>query len=416
MSDAIGMTATTGPTPQIVLTPEQSRALDAIGAWLSTSPTSRAPVLKLFGIAGVGKTTIARYVASLLDGPTRYVAYTGRACEMLRRKGMPAQTVHSALYLPMSERNDELTKLRADLDAATDDAVARRLMRRIEALDAPKFVLRSSDPSDPRGSPLAGAALIVADEMSMLSKTEAEDLLSFKIPLLVLGDPGQLPPIEGRGYFSHGALDILLTEIHRQALDSPVIRLADAARNRRPLKLGQYGTSRVMAQRDVTPAMALAASQILCGKNKTRVELIADLRRFAGIDAPLPVAGEKLICLRNNPRSNLFNGSELVLTNDVHDDPSKPYLVRVPTDKGEFVAYRDCFERPERIKAMPYGKRAVADEFDWAAALTVHRAQGGEWPDVLFWDDKFLVWAPEDRARLLYTAVTRAQDSITVAV
>lgn len=414
MNDIVPIAAPSpAPTPSITPTVEQSRAIDVVSVWLKNGSS---PVLKLFGVAGTGKSTIAKHIADALDGQTSYVAYTGRACDILRRHGMPAQTVHSALYLPMSERNDELVKLREDLETCTDPIKERRLISRIESLSEPKFIRRSSDPDDPRRSPLVESELIIADEMSMLSKAEADDLLSFKIPLLVLGDPGQLPPIEGRGYFSTGQPDVLLTQIHRQALDSPIIQLAMAAREKRPLKIGTYGTSRVLARRDVQQDLACSVSQVLCGSNKTRLELTKELRAFKGYDSPLPQSGEKLICLRNNPRSGLFNGSELVLTGDVTDDPDKPYFVRVPTDKGVFRAYRDCFERPERLKAMDYRKRAAADEFDFSSVLTIHRAQGGQWESVLFWDDRMFSWDADLYSKLRYTAISRAEDRVVVAI
>lgn len=410
---AIATSPLPSPSTAIRLTPEQTRALDSVARWLKSHD---GPVYKLFGCAGVGKSTIARYVADSIDGSVAYVAYTGRACDILRRRGMPARTVHSALYLPISERSEELGKLRDELAQSTDDTKSKRLIARIERLSQPQFVLRSDDPDDPRCSPLIGCDLIIADEMSMLSKQEADDLLSFDIPLLVLGDPGQLPPIEGRGHFSTGEPDFLLTEIHRQALDSPIIQLATAAREGRPLKLGSYGSSAVIQRRAVERDLILGVSQVLCGSNKTRLQLIEDIRGFQGHEGLLPLKSEKLICLRNNPRTGLFNGSELVTSDDVYDDPDYDYFVRVPTERGEFKAYRDCFERPEHLRAMAYGKRAAADEFDFAACLTVHKAQGGQWPSVLFWNDGMWRWDPQIYRRLIYTALTRAEDRIVVAI
>ena len=74
----------------------------------------------------------------------------------------------------------------------------------------------------------------------MVGEDMARDLMSFKKPILVLGDPGQLPPIKGEGAFTNVAPDIMLTEIHRQAAESAIIRLATMAREGQPIGFGSY--------------------------------------------------------------------------------------------------------------------------------------------------------------------------------
>ena len=61
--------------------------------------------------------------------------------------------------------------------------------------DGPQFVLN-------RQSPAAKADLIVIDECSMVDEELGRDLLSFGQPVLVLGDPAQLPPVKGGGFFT----------------------------------------------------------------------------------------------------------------------------------------------------------------------------------------------------------------------
>lgn len=389
-------------TDAITLTPEQSRALDAVGQWLKTRDQ---PSFKLWGVAGVGKTFLAKYLASQQDGTVAFVAYTGRACEMLRRNGCPARTIHSALYLPMAERGEELTKLRDELSTCADPVKERRLIRRIEELSQPKFVLRGN-------SPLRDASLIIADEMSMIAENEANDLLSFGVPLLTLGDPGQLPAIEGRGFFSSGEPDFLLTEIHRQAKDSPVLQLAHAAREGRPLRPGYHGESRVIGRRQVDKDTALGVAQILSGSNKARIQLNNENRALRGFEG-WPRAGEKLICLRNNPRSGLFNGSQIELIADAVEKSDA--LLTLTTADAEYVCYKLCFTAPEHLKAMPWQKRAGYDEFDFSYALTVHRAQGGQWASVLVWDDLWK-WDPAMHRKVLYTAISRAEERVVVAL
>ena len=64
------------------------------------------------------------------------------------------------------------------------------------------------------------------DECSMVDAELGRDLMSFDVPVLVLGDPAQLPPIQGGGFFTEAEPDAMLTEVHRQAQDDPIVRLS----------------------------------------------------------------------------------------------------------------------------------------------------------------------------------------------
>src|SRR5919107_1831700 len=97
-------------------------------------------------------------------------------------------------------------------------------------------------------APASKAALIVIDECSMVDAELGRDLMSFGVPVLVLGDPAQLPPVQGGGFFTEAEPDAMLTEVHRQARDNPIIRLSMAVREGERLALGQYGESRVIAR------------------------------------------------------------------------------------------------------------------------------------------------------------------------
>ena len=75
----------------------------------------------------------------------------------------------------------------------------------------------------------------------MVDAELGRDLMSFGVPVLVLGDPAQLPPIQGGGFFTEAEPDMMLTEVHRQAEDNPIIRLSMDIRAGRDLDLGRYG-------------------------------------------------------------------------------------------------------------------------------------------------------------------------------
>ena len=102
----------------------------------------------------------------------------------------------------------------------------------LSQMKKPRFALNPQ-------SDAAHARLIVLDEVSMVGEEMARDLMSFGKPILVLGDPGQLPPINGEGAFTNDAPDVMLTEIHRQAGESAIIRLATMARQGEPIGFGR---------------------------------------------------------------------------------------------------------------------------------------------------------------------------------
>src|SRR5690606_12646370 len=122
------------------------------------------------------------------------------------------------------------------------------------------------------------------------------------------GDPAQLPPIQGGGFFTGQEPDVMLTEVHRQAQDDPIVKLSMDVREGRALEPGTYGETEVVAKSALDPARVLAAEQVLVGRNNTRRAYNKRMRERRGFTDELPVAGDKLVCLRNNRRKALFNG------------------------------------------------------------------------------------------------------------
>ena len=155
----------------------------------------------------------------------------------------------------------------------------------LSGMKKPRFALNPQ-------SDAAHARLIVLDEVSMVGEEMARDLLSFKKPILVLGDPGQLPPINGEGAFTRDPPDVMLTEIHRQAGESAIIRLATMARQGEPIGFGCHDAHVwKMRKMDVTPEQALRGGQVICGKNATRLQLNNAMRAAAGFGADLAADG-----------------------------------------------------------------------------------------------------------------------------
>jgi exodeoxyribonuclease-5 len=367
-----------------VFTPHQDDALNAVAAWLKAKPGKGATpqIFRLFGYAGTGKTTLARHLAQAVDGTVLYAAFTGKAALVMRSKGCErASTIHSLIY-KTRESGEEVPSF--DL---WDDA------------------------------PASKAALIVIDECSMVDAELGRDLTSFGVPLLVLGDPAQLPPIAGGGFFTEAEPDAMLTEVHRQACDNPIIRLSMDIREGRTLEPGRYGETAIVTKGDLDPQRVIDADQVLVGRNATRRAYNMRMRERRGFKGALPATGDKLVCLRNNKRKGLFNGALW----SVKEKPSSRrdiLRMRIQSDdgfagKGIKVSVRpECFVGG--IEALEWPLRKRHDEFDYGYVLTVHKAQGSQWDDVVLFDESFAF--QETRARWLYTGVTRAAQRLTLVV
>jgi exodeoxyribonuclease V len=362
---------------------QQKDALKAVDKWLTEWYTSRKPNKKFYylaGFAGTGKTTLAKHFAENVDGDVFFSAFTGKAALVMRKNGCEgARTIHSLIYL-------------ADQDAKTGEVT---------------FHLNKS-------SPLRDAKLIIVDECSMVDEDLAKDLMYFNKPILVLGDPGQLPPVKGTGFFTSGKPDFMLTEIHRQAKDSPIIYLATQARQGIMPDVGDYDESRVidrMATKDV-----LEVDQVLVGRNITRQDLNRKMRKLLKLDPDNPVVGDKIICLQNDKDLGIFNGGifdiQQILrpkykTNFLHmsvesqDEDRPPLMVKV--HKSFFM---------DDVGIPDWKTLKGSQQFDYSYALSTHKAQGSQWNSVLVQDESWCF--REERWRWLYTSITRASEKVTL--
>ncbi|WP_024506239.1 ATP-dependent RecD-like DNA helicase [Bradyrhizobium sp. ARR65] len=367
-------------------TPHQDAALKAVADWLKAKPgrAGTPQVFRLFGFAGTGKTTLARHIAEGVDGEVKFAAFTGKAALVMRNKGCEgASTIHSLIYRARESGEEQ-----------------------------PSFELWDD-------APASKARLIVIDECSMVDADLGRDLLSFDCPLLVLGDPAQLPPIQGGGFFTDAEPDAMLTEVHRQAQDDPIVRMSMDVREGRSLEFGSFGDSEVVSRKELDPERVMEADQVLVGRNNTRRAYNMRMRQRQNIEDKFPVAGDKLVCLRNNRKKGLFNGGLWrVKSRTTPRATSKILTMRVMPDE-EFghkvtkVSVRqDCFEGG--IETIPWEQRKPYDEFDYGYVLTVHKSQGSQWNDVVLFDESFAF--QDSRARWLYTGITRAAKRLSVVV
>src|SRR5262249_39118860 len=134
-------------------------------------------------------------------------------------------------------------------------------------------------------------------------------LMSFGVKILVLGDPAQLPPVAGCGFFINAKPNAMLTEIHRQARDNPIIVMSMKVRAGERLTFGNYGSSRVTQLSDLENEEVVSAEQVLVGTNRTRLCGNQFFRELFERSSPYPEKGDRLICLRNRHDRGLLNGS-----------------------------------------------------------------------------------------------------------
>jgi exodeoxyribonuclease-5 len=369
--------------------PQQDQALIEVNRWIKSGESQ---IFRLFGYAGTGKTTLARHLAEGVDGDVLFAAFTGKAAQVLRSKGAKkASTIHSLIYRPRGEETVE------------DEETGKKNI-------LPTFSLN-------RQSPVSKADLIIIDECSMVDEELGRDLMSFGTPILVLGDPGQLPPVSGGGFFTEHEPDILLEEVHRQARDNPIIELAQMVREGREIMIGDYGTTaKIIPKSKVTSELVMEADQVLVGTNKTRRSYNMRLRELNDFDGPLPAAGDKLVCLRNDNTKGLLNGSLWQVTSAPRTTkPTMNLLVR-PEDEGierntaKIKLLKAVLEEPG--VEIPWQMSRRHDDFDYGYALTVHKAQGSQWDEVVLFDESYAF--REHRQRWLYTAVTRAAERLTI--
>jgi len=370
------------------LSPQQDAALLAVSRWLKAQ---RPQVFRLFGYAGTGKTTLAQKIAEDVGGQVLFAAFTGKAAQVMRNRGCSnARTIHSLIYRPRGEKPEKET---GELQ--------------------PAFALN-------RASEVRRAKLVIIDECSMVDEALGRDLLSFGTPVLVLGDPGQLPPVKGgeggAGFFTEHEPDVMLTEIHRQARDNPIIQLAQEVREGGRPAYGRYGESRVVGRDDIEADDVLAADQVLVGRNRTRHNFNRRIRTLRGFEGLLPTPGDKLVCLRNSSEKGLLNGGLWRVTSVGTARGTTLNMLVKSEDEGPLGAsakirvLKSMFE--EGPEAVSFDRRRKTDEFDYGYALTVHKAQGSQWDRIVLFDESFAF--RDSRDRWLYTAITRAAEAITI--
>lgn len=324
------------------------------------------------GLGGTGKSfTLAELVRRYPK--LHLTAYTGKAASVLRQRvQVPVMTLHSAIYNFNGLVED-------DIDA-----------------DRMNPIFSAKDIS------YHGQTILI-DECSMVSETEAADLLATGARVIASGDPGQLQPVRSTPFFT--TPDFTLTEIHRQAWDSPIIRQAHGVRsNGRYVPDGPNFQVLELADLRDRPETILDYEILLCWRNRTRRQLNKRKRELLGLPSGEIVTGEPMMCLKNSHPLGIWNGAIYeYLAREGGDillrDGEREVRVYSPTVEGFDPLFRDK-QRTGFEDDVP---------FAMAYATTVHKAQGSEFPSVLIFDEAEREWR-----NWMYTAITRAVERCTV--
>lgn len=347
---------------------KQVEAFDAIMLWLKDKSRKR---FVLAGYAGTGKSTLARHLENVLGANNVfYCAYTGKAANVLREKGCEmVNTIHGYAYI-------------LDKNNSTE---SQPIFKR-----------------NPE-SPLKSAPIVIIDEYSMLPEKIIEDLEKSCNKILYLGDPFQLPPVSGECPLKP---DFFLTEIHRQALDSPIIRYATMTQEGKLYgRVNEKGFKHI-TKRELAQETFFLVDQIIVGTNQTRKNINNWYRKRTIPDAPLiPQKGEKIICLKNNFQLGIFNG---MIGESGNAFDVTPNTFKIPFEhlKSVNVWRGDVSGKGEYF----YNKNAPLERFDFAYAITAHKSQGSEFKSLLIKNEP--VGSDVNlRARWLYTAITRASEN-----
>lgn len=361
------------------------------------------------GYAGTGKSTLVRYIIDALnveEDRVCHCAFTGKAAEVLKKKGNKnVATLHRLLY---------------------------------------EHIPRPAGGFFRKPKPFIDYDVIVVDEVSMAPKSLMELLFKHQVYVICLGDPFQLPPID-KDEDNH-LLDnphIFLDEIMRQEEDSEIIQLTMKIRNQEPIDYFNGNEVKIIPYSDLNTGVLQWGDQILTATNAKRQAINNQMRALQGRTGE-PVDGDKIICLRNYWDDSSLNGDALIngtigiLQNSFQTWREIPRFIQSDIRKfdvlvGDLVIpeTNDVYQMTEMDRQMiitgekccgwqlsyklgklrqKYGE-IVPKEFTYAYAITIWKAQGSEWNNVVVLEESF----PFDReihARAMYTAATRASQKL----
>ena len=303
-------------------------------------------------------------------------APTGKAAHVLKSKGVSnVQTLHSALYRLVDMTTKSLVQQRYD-GAMIEQSI----------IESMSWAWKGT-----------GSSVLLIDEGSMIPAYMFQDIIEAGLQCVVFGDHGQLPPVKQTASGLMESPDYCLETLHRNA--GPIAHFCEHLRKGGSPTDWKQSESVRFAKGNLD--LYCSVDQVICARNKTRQEINRAMRSQRGFPAGVPVVeGERLISLMNNKHQGLWNGSQVVV-----EDIIKGNKLLVRNDGAQLkVKYI-----PDLIgleKQGEYDKRK-GHPFDWAYAITAHKAQGSEWDSVAVVDEALQGCG---RSRWRYTAASRAKN------
>jgi exodeoxyribonuclease V len=429
---------------EVSLTPHQANALD----WLVGRVESGATLVALKGLAGTGKTTLIPPLRAGLQTPMRPVfigAPTHRAAMILRTKGVSdAGTVHSLCLTPCftveyaeaiawlggavetpagvvvwdTETAPALVSARlGELGHATT-AVALYALR---GMYEPGKILSSVGIHGRHhligfGPKPVGMGILIIDEASMVGREHLTLYQQAFRQIVLVGDPGQLPPVHDVAVLDT-VEGVQLSEIHRQAAESPLLQLAYRAREGYAFwRHGLAAYAPAAAEYTALPAHVFLEAPLITWRNATRLSCTRMIREALGYPSDRLVEGEPLVCRSTDSAARVdgfYNNALFRVAKTAAHDAREVTLVDDLTgeERVAVIHLEELDGDNIELDAIP---------FRFGYCLTAHTAQGGEWPTVYLSGPDLRAYAGfcwhqerlDDLARWAYTAVTRAKEGL----
>ena len=349
----------------IYLTNEQKDVIKGI-----IKDLNNEQIICLGGHAGTGKSTITKVLTDVLQRKGlsfSACAFTGKATNVLRKKGIAADTIHGTIYKPYkNEENETIWHL-----AHKSDILSK------------------------------GIDGFVVDEASMVSKEIHDDLASFGLPIIYVGDHGQLEPIGTQFNLMKNPRHKLET-VHRNAGEiaffAEHLRKGNPARTFKGAKQVQIVKESIVEDRHLS-----TVDQVICAFNKTRSKLNERVRIHKNIQYTYLTKGEKVICLRNNRQLGLFNGMQGIVTK-IHKNERFDFI-----SDNELYEHIHFDEDQFGQETNQFSFSQTSNPFDYAYAITAHKSQGDEFGSVIAFEQRCDKW---DHVRWSYTVASRAKTSL----
>jgi exodeoxyribonuclease-5 len=410
----------------VSLSEEQEIVHDGLVKWFLDCKKHRdydkIKYVKTIGFAGTGKTTlIAKLKQTVLGLGFRDIAFCsfmGKAAAVLASKidydpkkdnNIYVGTLHGLMYKPKY---------------AFNNATGKR-----EIIGWEKKYKDEIGEYD----------LIVVDEASTIYPELMRDVVSFGIPVMFFGDPGQLPPISDTTQTSIALENpnFILKHIHRQALENPVIAMSKFVRENGYIPEGVYSKEVFKLSykhpkcKEILDKLEMNEDTILlCGFNKTRCMMNNKMRSKLGFVNPEPYPTDRIICLRNNHTTKIMNGMlgtvvwvvhpvddiyNLTIQMDGCEGFYSNYVFSHTFGKEQYDIDNTNYKELKKKLVKKVNDLETIDYFDFGYTITVHKSQGSEWDRVILFEERTLRWDDEFYKRWLYTAVTRTKSKLMVA-